>query len=169
MILVSSSTGRLVKGDVLDVNKKRLERMLQDYDEQLYITWNVKKRKGLGVWEIRRRPLTKSVVQILPLDDQSTLVRIEYLEHNHIHHVMDAPVLHYKLLEQLQSMDLSKYNPRYFADMADKNLDSHKAKEQAKARKEMLYHAKQNRKAVQTLRERILSGMDPSEIARYWG
>lgn len=168
-MILMGPTGNIVKGSVLDCNRKTFARVLRDYDDLLYFKWNPKKNKGNGVWEIRRRPATKSLIDVVPMGDNQYMCRIEAVEYNHIHHVMDAPVLDYKILSKLQAMDLFKYNQAYFVDMAEKRLDQYKQEEMSKTRQEMLYHAKQYRSSINDLRERILSGMDPSEIARYWG
>lgn len=169
MILVSP-VGKLVRGHVLDVAQAPLEKKLKDYDAKLYLKWNSKKLKGNGVWELRRRPDMKEVVDIIEYQGAS-FVKIDWHENNFVSHVLDVPYLNYDLLTRLKEMDTwnKGIQAHNVAAQAERNLDYHEAQLKEKHRQEMVYQAKQYKKEFKDLREHLLNGGDASDIAKYWG
>lgn len=170
-------TGASIVGDILDVNKKQLERAIQDYDSQLYFKWNPQKQNGWGVWELRRRPALKSIKETIRYGGAVYQV-IEYKEHDLEHHVWDLPVLNYSLLQRLKEADqfvMCNYEAgkahrlsKHIVDMEDKAFQNkYEAKE--KARADMLYNLKQDKKIIDDFRERVVSGVDPNHLMRFWG
>lgn len=163
-------TGQIVTGTVLDCNKQSLELALKHYDPQLYIKWNPRKRAGMGLWEIRRRPEKKSVI---PYVEYKGVVysKIDYVEEDMVHHVMDAGSLTYAILTELKKMDTwAKGFDR--KSWAAEYEFKEKQREQAlhdKRREELRYHGKQFKKEIRDLKEAILSGLDPNRIADHWG
>ena len=101
---LAKSVGKLCKGHVLDVNPKQFQRALQSYDKQLYITWNPKKLKGNGCWEIRRKPEFNSALDIVELDDVK-IIKVGPYENQLVHHIMDCAFLNYDQIRKLKEMD----------------------------------------------------------------
>lgn len=159
--------GRLAVGHVLDVAKAPLERMLQDYDAQLYLKWNASKCYGWGCWEVRRRPNQKSIKDVVEYKGMS-FVQIDYVENNFESHVMDVAYLNYDCLTRLRAMDLWNENQKYFVDNLESREATHVAEQKAKAKAEMLYHAKQEKNLIREYREAILSGTNPADLAKFW-
>ena len=159
------STSKLISGHVLDVNVKHLEERLKRYDSLLYIVWNAKKRGGNGVWEVRRRPEKKTNIFQGEYAGMK-LYTVEYKENNLVNHVLDVPILGYHVIDKLAAIDTFR-TTNWVG-----NLDYLEAKAQEKteaASKEMLkYWAKDNKRVIRDFKEAILSGTNPSEIAKYW-
>ncbi len=166
-MLKTGPTGKLVRGHVLDVAKHGLERMLKDYDPQLYVKWNPKKLNGWGVWEVRRRPSMKVVSDIVEFQGAS-YVRIDWFENDIESHILDVPYLNYDVLTKLKSMDMWNQNQQYFVDMLESREASHRANEEAKNRADMQYRAKQYKNEFRAFKEAVCSGLNPAEIANYW-
>lgn len=166
MILIGP-TGSIVKGDVLDCAWEPLQRTLRFYDPQLYLQWNPNKRKGLGVWEVRRRPNKKSVYEVYEWEG-NTYLHIDWLEIDIVNHVLDCNQgLNYSVVEKIKKMDTwQDKNWVKNLESAEKeytdNLNSN-------ARKELVYGLKQYRRAARDLRESVLSGTPLTELARAWG
>lgn len=170
MIVKMGPMGKLITGHVLDVAKRPLERKLQDYDKQLYLRWNPNKMRGHGCWEVRRRPEMKSVVDITPLPDGSgEIVKIDYQEIDIVNHVMDVAYLNYDILTKLQSMDTWNTNRAYFVDQLESRERAHVEKKQREAKERMKYHAREYKREIRDFKEMLLSGLNPAELARYWG
>ena len=169
-------TGALIKGDVLDVNVRTLERLVKSYDDLLYFKWNPKKRFGMGVWELRRRPAHKSVTQTLCLNGQTYHV-LDYKEQDLENHVWDLPHLGYDLLQRLKEADqflmcnyevgkelrVSRHN-----DYMMKKARQVKEEAKAKARADMMYNLKQDKGIIKDFQEKLLSGVDPNHLMRFW-
>lgn len=155
--------GYINVGHVEDCNRKRLERMLKDYDEQLYLTWNPAKRDGQGVWELRRRPTYKTVVSQGSYNG-GELFTAEYVENQFTHHVMDIPVLKYDVLSRLHEMDAWRHD-RMVEDM---DYESERRDDQikAKARAEAHYAVKQHRREFRELKEALASGQSLARLLK---
>lgn len=160
------ATGTLVRGDVLDVNSKSLLRKLQQYDEQLYLKWVCRDVNGhvldKGYWEVRRRP--EKVPRGCP-------------KHPDDHLVLKADYLSYSILDTLKKRDMWNWiNYRGEGDkrlaqwIADQEHNEYLKKTEAeeKAYKEALYNMRQQGSALKKLREHILTGGDPNDLARFW-
>lgn len=180
-------TGTISKGHVLDCSRAPLEEALRLYDPQLYIKWNSKKLQGWGVWEVRRKPEAKSIrpskclmhhsgaktyVQGDIYDfDGYCVIYPKYHENDLVHHVLDVAYLNYDILTKLKKMDQWELanGGKDFA----KNLEYEENKQQTQIReklnKELQYNLKQIKSAVNGVKEHILSGGSPADIARHWG
>lgn len=159
-------TGALVQGDVLDVNKHSLELKLKEFDPQLYLKWNPKKRRGMGIWELRRKPEKKTAIYVGEYSGIK-LFNVDYLESDLVHHVKDLEYLDYSILNWLKKADTwtikdyTKNLEQEESDFKDKYLN--------RAREERLYMMKQERKALNEYKEKILSGVNPNLLGAFWG
>jgi hypothetical protein len=160
----------VVKGTVLDVAPAAFEQRLKDYDPQLYVRWNPRKLKRHGCWEIRRRDTMKSIVDWAEFEG-NCYTRLEYAENELVNHVLDCAFLNYDALRKLQEMDTwnKGYGVGSIVDQAERNLDHHRAQLAAKAKADMAYQLKQHKSEWRDLKDEIARGMDPSQIAAYWG
>ncbi len=168
-------TGNLIQGSIFDVSKTKLESLLKRYDEQLYLKWNTKKAAGRGCWELRRRPLNKVVVDSYDMGDY-TISRLEYKEIDVENHIWDLPALSYSLLDRLKACDIwdrvdyqgkSGRVEKFTRDM-EQNYYDHKGRQAEKAHDDLMYGVLQDKKILKDFQERIVSGVDPRHLLRYW-
>lgn len=170
-------TGKIVRGNSLDVNRKAFEQSLRNLDPQLYLVWNPIKRSGMGCWEILRRPDKKKAVyrathegvnffEITTNDKDSALVR--ELEH-----------LHYRVIEDMASKDINRIFNRkphesdeVFMERVYRETDyrqqQHQQAVMAKAHEESTYIARQHKKEIRELRELALSGFNLARVMGQW-
>ena len=155
------SFGRIVRGHIRDSDPKRIERALQFYDRQLYVTWNPVKRGGQGIWEVRRKP--DRLTQI-PLGEWEgvTLIDCRYEELDLIHHVLDCPVLNDAVVDKVRRMD--RWGVSDYVGKLDSIEKEHTAKVQADAHQNMIYAARENKRYIREMREALLSGVSPHQI-----
>ncbi len=169
MMISTSPTGKLVFGTVLDVGRKSLERTLQDYDSQLYLAWNSKKLRGWGCWEVRRRNAHKSVYDLVTLPSgQGTIVDLRYCENDLVNHVLDAPYLNYKILTHLKAMDRWSENTSFYVDRLESAEKSRLEAAEAERTDKKRYALKQYKKIIGDIRQMVLSGWNPAEMADHW-
>lgn len=161
--ILISPTGNLVTGSVHDCNKAALERSLQFYDPLLYIQWNPKKRRGWGMWEVRRKPesLTRNYQGQL---NGCSLSVLERKENSLINHVLDVPMLRYDVLGKIKSMDA--WNYKNFTAEADYNAEKHQQREKDKARAEMRYNLKQHMREWREFASLVSQGMNPAKVLK---
>jgi hypothetical protein len=155
-------TGRICRGHVLDIGKDTLEARLRGYDPLLYLAWNPKKRRGYGCWEVRRRPDKMTATPWAELENGQIIFKLDYVENNLIHHVMDADILSHDVMSRLAEMDMWKYadavgEAEYRGQQREERLT-------AEAHAESMYVAKQHRRQIQEIKELILSGVNPARI-----
>jgi hypothetical protein len=136
--------------------------LLQQYDRQLYNKWNPKKRGGMGLWEVRRRPDRKTAVY-----QGKGIYSLEYVELDLINHVMDAPILTPRLLNKIQAMDAWRIN-NWAADFETKRRQYEEHLNE-KVREETSYMIKQHKTEFSDFRSLLLSGFNPARLAQYWG
>lgn len=153
--------GRLVQGSVLDCNKKHFEKALKDYDRQLYIKWNSEKNNGLGLWEIRRKPNTKTAVPKWEYGD-SIIFELQYVENDLVNHVLDVPALNYAALSRIREMDC--WNTKNWVDQFENAESTMRDKAYAENRANLRYAVKQNKRAFSDFRELLRSGKPIAEI-----
>lgn len=165
MITKTAPTGRLIKGHLLDVDEKKFNEALRAYDPCLYTEWNPKKLHGWGCWEIRRRPEFKTVVETAKFED-ATVVRVEYLEHNWLHHVLDAAYLNYDAIRRLKEMDAweNEKHQLYDLDTLEQREEQEQAKIRAKSREEMTYMVKEYRSAFTDYMNLVRKGVNPARV-----
>lgn len=158
-------TGRLSVGHVLDVNQKAFEETLQFYDKQLYTKWNPEKLRGWGCWEIRRRADTKSVSDIVQLEGINIL-KIDYVDFNDIHHVLDCAFLNYDALRKLKEMDVFMNENHWARDLnkAESLEASRKERQKELAKKEKIYAIRQNKAAMKKFMNLVKDGHHPGQI-----
>lgn len=170
-------TGKIVRGNSLDVSRKAFEQRLRNLDPQLYLVWNPIKRSGMGCWEILRRPDKKKSVyrasfagvdiyELSESDKDSALVR--ELDH-----------LHYKVIEDMASKDINRIFDRkpHESDVAfmervyretDYRQEQHRIATMNKAHEESRYMARQHKKEIHELRELALSGFNLARVVANW-
>lgn len=169
-------TGNLIEGDILDVSKDHLTAALKAYDTLLYIKWNPKKIHGRGCWELRRRPEFKTVV-LREIFEGNTYSIIDYKELDVENHVLDMPYLNYEVLTRIKKMDLwansgydrsNKAKLNNFWDKMDGIREDVQTADQKKAYDDLLYNTMQQKSALRSFKDAILSGVNPADIAKYW-
>lgn len=180
------SASKIVRGHVLDVAQAPLLAALRRYDPQLYVKWNPKKNRGVGAWELRRKPEYMTVKESRYLDtprgrvlmagdiyefDGFTISVPKYHETNVENHVKDFDRLSYGMVEWLASHDLWKYGYK------GKNTNSEAEYKEAKyldkidqdADDERQYMIKQHRTQFQDFAAYINAGGNPNRLLEYWG
>lgn len=169
-------TGATVIGDVLDVARKPLEDAIKRYDSQLYLKWNPKKRQGRGIWELRRRPDQKSVIETIELNGIK-YHRLDYKELDVVNHIFDFEYLGYHILEKIKksdtwlASDYDGYNTdktSHFLDRMDSVRESYDNKIKQDADDQLAYELRYYKSAFRDFKESILSGINPADIAHYW-
>lgn len=161
MTLWHAPSGKLVRGHVLDVNVTGFTRALQELEPRLYVTWNPKKMKGWGCWEIRIQPTKKTAVYKGTYEG-TAIYSLEYRESRDIHHVLDCAFLNYDAIRKLKTMDT--YNKQHWIHRIDQAEAEQEAERLEHAKKEMKYAIKQNRSAARDLYEMVRSGVNPGRI-----
>jgi hypothetical protein len=176
---------KLVEGHVLDVSRPHLLAALRRYDPLLYIKWNAKKRAGLGVWELRRKPEFKTIKEgekintpkgwvIRPGDifemDNFTITVPKYHENNFENHVKDFEKLGYHMVDWLASHDLWKYGykGKDVGREADYNEAVYDNKIDEDSYAEKQYMIKQHRTQFQDFAAYINAGGNPARLVDYW-
>lgn len=168
MILVGP-VGKISKGHVLDVNVKSFTRALKAYDPMLYVTWNPKKMRGHGCWEIRRKPEFNSTLDIAELDEDTAIIQVGPRENVLVHHVLDCAFLNYDQLRKLKEMDTFQYgNASQYQDLVErKTRDRREADKEAGMRRRR-DAARTFKKQIRALKQFILDGGNPHLIAQFW-
>lgn len=169
MTITMNATGNIIKGDLMDVNPKHMERLLKDYDPQLYLKWQPKRRQGRGVWQIRRKPENYSV--IAEQEEGKDVYRwLDYRELDIIHGVLDCPDLDYRVITKLKEIDT--WQQSYKGQSWGDNLEYNEYKAREKGLKEAEEHRrrviKDNLTMISDLRSAIASGVNPNLIGKYW-
>lgn len=159
------SFGRVIKGNVMDCNKKHLEAALKQYDSQLYIKWNSEKRNGEGIWEVRRRPNEKTAWPKWEMGG-STIFELIYVENDLIHHVMDVPVLNYNILTRIKEMDT--WGISNYVDKLEQKEKEAKDKVRAENRAELRYGLTQIKRATREFKDLAQSGNILDFITGKW-
>ncbi len=169
------AVGKLIVGDVLDVNKKSFEQSLRFIDGQLYVKWNTHKLDGHGCWELRRRADEKTAIHVADFQGMRFFT-VDYIE-NGTNHVKDFPYLNYKILEWVKSHDLwSRFN---FVKHSDKNIDEFINKTEAleftsrdakieKLKADRRYEILQDKATIKKAREELATGTNPAMFVKGW-
>lgn len=163
-------TGNVIRGHVLDAAVGPLVERLREYDPQLYVSWNPKKLRGWGLWEVRRRPNTKTIKETV-VTGGNTYHVLDYVENGFENHILDVPFLNYLILERLKQMDtwaISTHGKDFTKEMESRE-EAHTEKMKQAALNERRYELKQQKSAIRDLMNYTLSGGDPSLIANHWG
>jgi hypothetical protein len=167
MKLWHAPTGKLVRGNVLDVSLKPFLRALQDYDKQLYVEWNPAKLRGWGCWEIRRLPTQKTAVYQGTHKGMS-FFKLIYLESRLTHHVLDCAFLNYDVLNHLKKIDMVEVIKASGYASLDELVEARtkEAKERrlADASANLQYAIKQNKSAMSEFYEMVRSGIHPAQV-----
>jgi hypothetical protein len=161
MFIKVGPVGGIVQGDVLDVSVKSFQRVLKDYDSQLYVKWNPRKLKGHGCWEIRRTPTYKTAVPVGEIDGVMIL-DMKTLEFSDIHHVLDCAFLNYDAMNKIKRMDTS--NTKNWVAQLEAREKERVEQMQAKAKEELKYAIKQQKSATSQFYEMVRSGINPAEV-----
>lgn len=160
--IILGPTGKTCQGHVLDVNKKFLERRLQQYDRQLYLVWNPLKRDGYGTWELRRRPENKTAV-FLGIWEGNPVYELRNVEDYQINHVKDFEYLDYRILDWVKQSDtwlLQNYGLDNMEYAYERDLIS----KENRARDELKYQLKHNKKYVQIFKDAVQNGYRPEDF-----
>lgn len=160
-LLLNHGIGNIIVGSVRDTDKARLERQLKDYDSQLYIKWNAKKRSGLGIWEVRRLPNSKEKVLKTEFNGFK-IFSYEYVELDLVNHVLDVPDLSYDILGKIRSMDA--WNDKNFVANLDYRGEQHKLETLKKAREELTYDVKQHKREWRDFATFVSQGGNPGQV-----
>jgi len=155
--------GKLVSGHVLDVNRKPFERALRDLDPHLYVRWNSKKLRGWGCYEIRRKPSQKTAIY-QGSHAGVNYMKVQYVEFNDIHHVIDAAFLNYDVIRKLKEMD-TWTNKNWVADF-EKGEEDYRDARQAKALDHLKDVIRDNRSAMRDLMHMVQSGVSLDSIVQ---
>lgn len=155
--------GRVITGSVHDCNKRELERQLQLYDSMLYIKWNTDKLGGQGCWEIRRKPTYLTNIYHGEYQGRH-IYTSERIEQDLIHHVLDAPILHYGLVGKIKAMDLWQHKD--FNSHLEGTAAEYEARERKRAREEMLYDIKQHKREWRDMLALVQSGVNPGAFIK---
>jgi hypothetical protein len=167
--------GNISKGHVLDCAAAPLVERLRDYDPQLYISWNPRKLRGHGCWEVRRKPDEKSVRENdVVVFQGNTIVFPKYHENNLVNHVLDVPYLNYLILEKLKRMDMwthkeTGFKGKKLTEVLDYKEAKFLEKEEDNALKELDYNLKQHSSEIRWFKDYVASGHNPYRLADYWG
>lgn len=153
--------GKIITGDVLDVNPKHFEKELKRYDSQLYLRWNPNKLKGWGNWEIRRIPNMKSLVKVGQFQGY-TLMSPEYVELDIVSHVLDVAILNYKALEKIKSMDT--FGDKNWVANLDYKAKVYKEEHDRKAKQELKYSIQQHKKEWRDFAKAVSEGLNPGQV-----
>lgn len=160
--------GKVSRGHVLDVNVKSFERALKNYDPMLYVTWNPKKCKGHGCWEIRRKPEFNSALDIAEIGNIA-LVKVGPYENPLVHHVMDCAFLNYDQIRKLKEMDTWQYgNASQYQDLVEQKTRDRRERDKELGMKRRADAARTFRKQIRALKQYILDGGNPHRIAEFW-
>lgn len=160
--------GQISKGHVLDCNKKAFERALRNHDPLLYVTWNPKKMRGHGCWEIRRKPEFYSAVDVAELPD-CYVVKLGLYENPMVHHVLDCAFLNYDQLRKIQEMDTWRYgDAKTWQDMIEQKTLDRQAHELSQGMKRRAEAAKEFKQQIRAMKEYVLGGGNPHNIAGLW-
>lgn len=170
-------TGHLITGSVLDVNRKELERKMQQYDSQLYLKWNPQRQQGQGVWEVRRRPEKKSITKVHYFGG-NTYVELDYKENDFENLIWRVETLNYQILDRLKETDVwaqVNYDPEHHSRLTkalrdgDHNREAKEDKGLRDARKEAIYKLNQDKSILRDFQEKINSGVNPALLMAFWG
>src|SRR5271165_3197520 len=154
-------TGKLIQGHLYDVNRKSFEQVLTNFDSKLYLVWNAAKRRGLGCWELRRQPETKTQIP-QGLVPGGTISTLEYVENDLVNHVYDIPFLNYQVLDRLKKFDM--WADANWVENFVNEEQAAKEAAQTRARADMRYNLKQDRKTFRVFKEMVASGVNPALI-----
>lgn len=160
-MITHAPMGKLIKGHVLDCSVRGITRSLQDYDKQLYVIWNPDKLRGHGCWEIRRRPN-----QLTRIETDHGFYLLEYIENDLENHVLDCGFLNYDAVRKIKSMD-TWADPNWITNLEREEAE-HRDKQNKKAREEMRYAIRYDKKMYREFKEMLASGLNPNLIADYW-
>lgn len=155
-------TGRLITGNVLDVNVKKFTEALQAHDRDLYVKWNPKKLRGWGCWEIRRKSSVLTVTSKAKFEG-STIYVVENREIDFINHVLDCGYLNYDALRKIQEIDTWS-NKKHWWHHQDSIRDAMDEKITHDAKQNMRYAIKQNKGAIKDFMELVRSGKNPAQV-----
>lgn len=161
MKLWHAPTGKLTRGHVLDVNLKPFVRALKDLDKQLYVTWNPKKLRGWGCWEIRRSPTMKTSIYVGSYQG-AKIFQLYSLESRDFNHILDCAFLNYDVIRKLKEMDTWS-NPDIIRGIEARE-QAHLEATQAKAAEQLKYLIKHNKSAMHDFYEMVRSGIHPAQV-----
>ena len=166
-MILMGPTGSIIKGHVLDVNKKSFTEALRAYDPLLYVKWNPRKLGRHGCWEIRRKPECTTAVDYTEYEG-ITIFKVDYQEYDLINHVLDCAFLNYDQLRKIKSIDTFAVGPKNWLDNLDRSEATVKAAREEAALKARSYASKHFKAEIGAFKEHVLSGGNPHLIGALW-
>ncbi len=161
-------TGKLIKGHVLDCNEKLFNEALRFYDKQLYTKWNPHKLRGVGCWEIRRRPEFNSAVDVVEFEG-NLIFKVGPKEYDLVHHILDCAFLNYDAIRKLREMDMWQHgNATQYQDEVERRTRDRKEREKEEFAKERRAMVRYFRKGIRGFMESLKDGVNPHAIANHW-
>jgi len=154
--------GKVIIGSVFDCKRGPIETWLKRYDAQLEIKWNPEKNDKKGVWEVWRRPNTKRANYEGELVPGVDLYTCEYVYNKHVHHVLDAEVLDWRICERIKEMDT--FGKGDWLTKAENDAEYRKRTQEKSAREELTYAVKQHKKIFRTWAEEVSRGQNPGRV-----
>lgn len=154
--------GKLIQGSIFDMKKKNFDRILKAYDPYLYSKWNPEKLNGHGCWEIRRKPMTNSVVEVCSFEG-NTIVKLAPKESKHIHHVIDTAFLTYEVINKIISMDC--WNKDNWINDIDYHEEVSLQKWMSERDAQRAYALRHYKKEVKDIYAHLQSGNNPAQLA----
>lgn len=167
-------TGNLIRGHVLDCEKKGFDEALQFYDKLLYSKWNPAKYAGRGCWEIRRKPEFNTALDVCEWEG-NLIFRVGPHESELVHHILDTQFLNYDILRYLKQQDTFQYGGDDPAKAAIKWQEERDRQTQAAQDAAKEHGMKMRREASKTFKNEIRAfkqfvreGGNPHLIAQHW-
>lgn len=173
------NTGKIIKGHVLDCNKKHLEMLLRRYDPQLYLKWNPYKTIltngktrimppegdywqgwGVGCWELRRRPNAKTAVPRWQIGE-TIFFDVDYVEHDVENHIKDLQYLNYELLGWVKNSDC--WATKNWVNELEYSENKAYEKKLDKDQDDLKYRIRHEHRAMQEFQDLIKAGRNPLE------
>lgn len=133
--------GHVVKGHILDCNRKMFERALTAYWDRLFVGWNPYKKDGWGCWEVWQKPIKSKKLS------------------NFEHWVADLDFLSLDFIGRLREMD-AWANKDLVKSMDDK-YDDIVAKAEKDEDESIKYAVRHNKKEFAKLKELAGEGYNP--------
>ena len=170
MKLSMDPTGKLIKGHVLDVSIKPFEEAMRFNlnDPYLYVKWSPEKMQGWGCWEIRRRPMFNSALDLCEYEG-NILFKVGPKEYDLVHHVLDCAFLNYDAIRKLKEMDTWQHgNATQYQDEVERRTRDRMERERESAAKEKRAMVRYFRKEIRADMDEIKGGANPYAIAQHW-
>lgn len=156
-----NNVGNTVEGHVLDINKTYFKQKLRQFDPRLYLKWNPKKRQGHGMWELRIKPLKKTAVYVGSMEGYS-FIKLEDVENDLTHHILDLPTLDMRVFTRLREMDA--WTNKTMLEDADYLAEQMLIKQELEIDDMRRRMIKENKRYFSDMYEAVRSGVNPASL-----